>query len=315
MNTRKAGGRLLMADARDRSAVLAEYTKWLVEYRNASEVSIHKHRRYLAFFFEWLSHGRSVNALSGLSHDQVEAFFLRYSSTRGAASREQMQAVLRVFLRFCFAKGHTRDLSGAVPTLRSFRLATVPRAVSQEDIHRILTHINRATPIGRRDYAMIQMFHEYGVRSKQVRMLRLCDVDWKRSEVRFPIMKYGKDVCMPLTSLVGESLCDYLQHGRPPSLRQEVFLSARPPFKALRHASMITAIVLRHAIAAGITSHTVGPHQFRHAFATRMLNEGQSLKAIADLLGHRRLQTTFIYTKVDFQSLSAVPLEWPEDRP
>jgi site-specific recombinase XerD len=86
-----------------------------------------------------------------------------------------------------------------------------------------------------------------------------------------------------------------------------------PPFEPLR-ASTVSNMVARHARAAGITSRRAGPHLFRHAFATRMLQEGQSLKAIADLLGHRRLQTTFIYNKVDFRSLSAVPLEWPEDR-
>jgi len=127
-------------------------------------------------------------------------------------------------------------------------------------------------------------------------------------------MKYGKAVRLPLIPVVGESLLSYLQHGRPPSSRQEVFLSAMPPFGPIQ-APTVTAIITRRASAAGITPHTAGPHRFRHAFAVRMLKEGQPLKAIADLLGHRRLQTTFIYTKVDFQSLSAVPLEWPEDRP
>lgn len=313
MDPRKAGGPLRMKDAQDKNELLVEYSKWLVEYRNVCEVTKQKHLRYLAVFLEWLARGRCADALSGLSHDQVETFFLHYSSTRGGASRAQMQAVLRVFLRFCFSKGHTRDLSGAVPTLRSFTLATVPRATSEEDIRRILAQINRATPAGLRDYAMIQMFLGYGVRSKQVRTLRLSDIDWKRSEIRFPVMKYGKAVHLPLTAVVGESLLDYLQHGRPTSSEREIFLSVMPPFGPIQ-ASTISNIVTRHANAAGIAPHTAGPHRFRHAFATRMLKEGQSLKAIADLLGHRRLQTTFIYTKVDFQSLSAVPLEWPEGR-
>ena len=54
-------------------------------------------------------------------------------------------------------------------------------------------------------------------------------------------------------------------------------------------------------------------HVFRHGFATRMLEQGHSLKAIADVLGHRHLQTTFIYTKVDFNVLKQVALEWPEE--
>jgi len=313
MDLHKESRHLRMADATDRAAVLAEYTKWLVEYRNSSEETVRKHRRYLTLFLEFLATGQQGTVLAELGHHQVEAFFLRYSSTRGAASRAQMRAVLGVFLSFCYSKGYTRDLSGAVPTMHSYRLATVPRGISEDDIRQLLTCIDRTTPRGLRDYAMIQMFHQLGVRSKQVRMLRLRDVDWKNSEVHFPAMKHGKDVCLPLLPVVGDSLLDYLQRGRPPSSAEEVFLSPMPPFEPLR-ASTVSNMVARHARAAGITSRRAGPHLFRHAFATRMLQEGQSLKAIADLLGHRRLQTTFIYTKVDFRSLSAVPLEWPEDR-
>jgi site-specific recombinase XerD len=62
---------------------------------------------------------------------------------------------------------------------------------------------------------------------------------------------------------------------------------------------------------AGVSQPT-GPHAFRHGFATRMLRHGQSMKTIADLLGHRNINSTFIYTKVDFQALVQLPLDWPE---
>lgn len=54
-----------------------------------------------------------------------------------------------------------------------------------------------------------------------------------------------------------------------------------------------------------------GSHAFRHGFATRMVNKGHSLKEVADVLGHRHLSTTFIYTKVDFNALQQVALDWP----
>jgi site-specific recombinase XerD len=66
---------------------------------------------------------------------------------------------------------------------------------------------------------------------------------------------------------------------------------------------------------AGVHPPRAGSHGFRHGFATRMLQNGQSLKAIADLLGHRNINTTFIYTKVDLAALHQLPLEWPEVSP
>jgi site-specific recombinase XerD len=65
--------------------------------------------------------------------------------------------------------------------------------------------------------------------------------------------------------------------------------------------------------AAGIKSARFGAHVFRHGFASRMLEQGYPLKAIADMIGHRCIQTTSIYTKVDFQTLNQVPLDWPEE--
>ncbi len=79
------------------------------------------------------------------------------------------------------------------------------------------------------------------------------------------------------------------------------------------HSSSLSAIVDRHIRAAGIEIHSKGAHTFRHCFATRMLQKGHCLKAIADVLGHRHLGTTFIYTKVDFNALKQVALEWPEE--
>jgi site-specific recombinase XerD len=75
----------------------------------------------------------------------------------------------------------------------------------------------------------------------------------------------------------------------------------------------ISEIVRRHIGAAGIVVSHRGARVFRHGFAARMVEQGHSLKAVADVLGHRHPGTTFLYTKVDFPALEAVPLPWPEE--
>lgn len=295
--------------------ILNEYLGWMVTERNSSTDSLKKHRRYLLLFLTHVTSTLRKRRLLGLSCDDVEEFFLNYASDHGKASREQMQAVLRVFLRFCSTKGYTkRDLSIAVPTLRSYNLASLPAVVSEEDIRRILRSIDKNIRAGRRDFAIIQMLHTYGVRSKQIRTLKLSDIDWRRNEIRFARMKNGKGVIFPLMREVGESLLDYLQHGRHHLEVPEVFLTSQSPFSALHNPSALSCMILRRAAKAGVKLPRAGPHVFRHAFATRMLQQRHSLKSIADMLGHRRIQTTFIYTKVDFQNLSQVALDWPEER-
>jgi site-specific recombinase XerD len=116
-----------------------------------------------------------------------------------------------------------------------------------------------------------------------------------------------------LTVEVGESLLDYLRNARPASSCPEVFLTCRAPYHPLPNSSTLSAIVQRSLRAAGIDLPSAGAHAFRHGFATRMLQQRHALKAIADVLGHRHLSTTFIYTKVDFPALKQVALDWPQE--
>ena len=102
-------------------------------------------------------------------------------------------------------------------------------------------------------------------------------------------------------------------NARPACACPEVFLTCRAPYHPLPNANALSALVARRIRAVGIDVPSPGAHAFRHGFATRMLQQGHSLKAIADVLGHRHLGTTFIYTKVDFQALKQVALEWPQE--
>jgi site-specific recombinase XerD len=224
-----------------------------------------------------------------------------------------MQAALRTFLRFCLSQGYIqRPLQHAVPTWRTYKLATVPRGLTDEQALKALQGIDRNSKVGRRDYAIFKLLYTYGVRGGQVRALRHHDINWAQSQILFRTSKHGKDSLLPLTVEVGESLLEYLKNARPRSSDPHVFLTSRAPYRALAHSNALSAMVERHLRKAGIEVSSKGAHAFRHGFATRMLHEGHSLKAIADVLGHRHLGTTFIYTKVDFNSLKEVALAWPK---
>jgi integrase len=223
-----------------------------------------------------------------------------------------MQAALRTFFRFCYYRSYVHlRLDLAVPTLRTYKLATVPRGLTDEQARQVLNGISRDSKAGQRDYAICQLLYTYGVRGGQVRALRLEDIDWANDRILFKALKHGKDSLLPLTAEVGRSLLNYLQHARPPCAYPEVFLTARAPYRPLPHPSTLATIVCLHIRAAGIDIPCRGAHVFRHGFATRMLQEGNSLKKVADVLGHRHLGTTFIYTKVDFNALEEVGLAWP----
>jgi site-specific recombinase XerD len=295
-------------------SLLDAYLWWMRHYQDASDGTIKLRRASITRFLQWLGYEATPQGLSRLTAERIEDFFLSYAQSTGRSARHSMQSALRTFLRFCLHQGYIeRPLDRAVPTLRTYKLSTVPRGLSDREAQQVLRCIDRSNHVGRRDYAILQLIYTYGVRGGQVRALQLVDIDWAHNQILFKASKNGKDSRLPLTAEAGESLLDYLQNSRPPYSSPHVFLTCRAPYHPLPHSSSLSSIVRRYIRAAGIELHSKGAHAFRHGFATRMLHKGHSLKEIADVLGHRHLSTTFIYTKVDFNALKQVALEWPEE--
>jgi len=291
-----------------------EYLQWMRDYQHAAAGTLELRSASITRFLQWLGPRATPQGCSVLTPKTIERFFLLYAQKTGHHARRSMQAALRTFLRFCSHQGYLQQpLDSAVPTLRTYKLATVPRGLTNTQALKVLQGIRRDSHVDRRDYAVCQLLYTYGVRGGQLRNLRLEDIHWVENQILFRASKNGKASLLPLTTQVGECLLEYLKSARPPCKDPHVFLTSRAPYQPLLHSNSLAAIVARRLQAAGIETPKKGAHNFRHCFATRMLREGHSLKAIADVLGHRHLGTTFIYTKVNFHSLQQVPLPWPQE--
>ena len=199
-----------------------------------------------------------------------------------------------------------------VERVPSFKHERLPRGPQWEDARRLLDAPDRTTVLGRRDYAILQILLTYGVRARQVCLLSLEEISWQADTLAFQPLKGGRPVVVPLVPSVGEAILAYLRYGRPQTDSRRVFLSTHPPFPPITRA-LITSMVTRAFAKTGVSSPHHGSHALRHAWATHMLHEGRPLKIIADLLGHRSIETTRIYTKVDLGHLRTVPLPWPEE--
>jgi site-specific recombinase XerD len=317
-------------ESRVKSAVyqslLEGYLDWLEQYQHAAPGTIERRAQSIGQFLRWLGPLATSQRVSELTPETVERFFLDYAKSKGRSAQRSMQAALRTFFRFCLQRGYIQQsLDRAVPTLRCYKLSTVVRGLSEEQALKLLQCIDRHSLAGRRDYAICQLLYTYGVRGGQVRQLlytygvrggqvralRFEDIDWTGNQILFRALKHGKDTLLPLTREVGESLLDYLQNARPDCQDPHLFVTLRAPYHGLKNSSVLSNRIDHHIRGAGIEIASKGTHVFRHGFATRMLAQGHSLKAIADVLGHRHLDSTFIYTKVDFEHLKQVALPWP----
>jgi integrase len=168
--------------------------------------------------------------------------------------------------------------------------------------------------IGRRDYAILLLFLKYGVRRKQVTDLLIKDIDWKDGTIHFQAMKGGKPVWVPMDAEVALALLDYLKHDRSDTTYPHVFVKHMTgPTRGQPLGRALWFMVSRHLEKAGLPkNHSYrGPHALRHTVATELLKKGQPLKVISDLFGHRNVNTTNVYTKVDIQSIRRLEKPWP----
>jgi site-specific recombinase XerD len=205
------------------------------------------------------------------------------------------------------------DLSAAVVAPRVFQDEPCPRFLTRAEIDAVLAVIDRGTPVGRRDYAMISLLAAYGLRGIEVVRLRLDEIDWRRQILSIRGRKAGNSTTYPLSASVGDAIVAYLRDGRPESPHRCVFLTAVPPFTPLASTDALIRRVKRYLAKAGLRVARPGTHAFRYSCAQRLFEQGLPMKTIGDYLGHRDTTVTQRYTKIALEQLRDVAVGAGED--
>jgi integrase/recombinase XerD len=196
----------------------------------------------------------------------------------------------------------------------AWRLASLPMRLSDEQLEQVLVSLNaNASCCGLRDRAIVVCLATLGLRPGEVAELRLDDIDWRAATVEVGQRKNRRSAVLPLPREAGEAIVAYLRGQRPQTDHRQVFVQHIGPRRGEPiTASAVSEVVARVLRRAGVQAPMVGAYVLRHTVASRMVQRGVSLKEVADFLGHRSLDTTAIYAKVDLPALHAVALPWPE---
>lgn len=291
--------------------LVVEFVEYLVRERGLADGSgsVWEYRRTARLFLAGRVDSEG-GGLERLTAGDVTGFVLAECRHRSARMSRALVTSLRGLLRFLFLEGLTpNDLTGGVPSVASWRCASLPRALPAEHVARLLAGCDRTTPVGRRDFAILTMLSRLGLRACEVAKLRLSDVDWRTGEL-IVRGKQDRHERLPLPTDVGEALVDYLRHGRPAREDPHLFLKARAPFGPLTGGAGAVGMLVQAAYRrAGLPSG--GAHALRHTVATGALRAGAPLEEIASLLRHRRHATTVLYAKVDWDRLRELARPWP----
>lgn len=219
---------------------------------------------------------------------------------------------LRKFLDFVHLRGAcSPQLARAVPKVANYRMSPVRSVLTNAQRHRLLRSLDRRRPSGQRDYAMTLLMVDLGLRVGEVVRLRLADVDWRRRLLSVPAVKYGHGRTVPLPKHIAEALRHYLHRARPPSEDDRLFLRdcvfvGRPLSVGAARFNLILAYR-----RCGFPKTWTGTHLLRRTFATRLYSKGATMRQIADLLGHRQVTTTGVYTQVAVQAMRSLAQPWP----
>ena len=286
------------------------YEQYLREERALAESTIINYAPFIGQFLKG-RFGAGPVKLSSLRAGDVVQFVQHHARQLHLKRAKLLTTALRSFLQYARYRGAIElDLATVVPCVANWSMPSIPRGIEPDQVHRLLSQIDRTSVVGRRDYAIVLLLARLGLRSGEVTFLELEDIDWEAGCLSVH-GKSGRRTQLPLPKDVGEAIVADLRHGRPRCPGRRVFLRARAPVRGFETPCAVGSIV-RHAIRrAGIEAPTTGTHQFRHGLATQMLRQGASLAQIGELLGHKSPETTKIYTKVDLEALRTLALPWP----
>jgi integrase/recombinase XerD len=224
--------------------------------------------------------------------------------SRSATTQARKLSALRGYFGFLTA-------DGLIPTDPSQEIELpkrgrrLPAVLSRAEVERLLSAVDPGSPLGERDRAFLELLYATGVRVSELIRLSLQDLDPREG---FVVVrgKGDKERLVPVGRRALAAVAIYARQGRAllnrGHGRRILFLNWRGGPLSRMGA---WKIIRKHARRAGI-SKPIGPHTFRHTFATHLLEGGADLRAVQEMLGHADISTTQIYTHLDRTYLKQV---------
>ena len=288
-----------------------QYEQYLTAERGLAPATVTNYRGFVRGFLTE-RFGEGPLDLRALDVSTITTFVVRHAHTMSPGRAKLMVTALRSICHFLWQGGAIdRDLAACVPRMSDWRLATIPKYLSPEDVERLLQACDHRTSVGRRDHAILLLLARLGLRAGEVVALELDDIHWRAGEIMVRGSKRLPHDRLPLLSEVGEALATYVRRDRLPCTTRRVFLCTKAPRRGFTGPGTVSTIVRRALARAGLCPAIKGAHLLRHSLATRMLRQGASLSEIGQVLRHRGVNTTEIYAKVDVAGLRALAQPWP----
>jgi len=256
-----------------------------------------------------------VKSCNEITQEVVDAYFIgKRNRTRlsNATDSFRMRRVFRFMHRAGFSE---KDLSVLCPRVIVYQRSTVPSFWSEEDLDKLLGAFRTGSEIEMRDFAIVMLALQCGLRSADIANLKLENLHWsddpKSCYVEFRQRKTGVQLSNPMPRATACAIVNYLRNCRPESHLRNVFLQHRPPYGAMK---VIGSVIHKYVDRCGLKAKDRhrGLHSLRHTFASRLIRRNVPLKVVSESLGHSSMIPTGTYISIDFDGLRTCALD-PEE--
>ena len=290
--------------------LLCDYRTHLSEMRGFRPTTISQHFSTISrFLTEVLPSNRPLNSLSS---QEVEEFVVANGQRVKRQTLQHIVAHLRSFLRFCYDQKVLSHRLDTIDTPRTYRDELPPRALAWSHVLGLLRSIDRSKMSGCRDHAILYLMVHYGLRPSEVAALSVDSIDWASRSLRVEQSKTLSTLTLPLSDQALRVLKRYLHCGRPGNTRPALFLCRRSPVVPITHYT-VCDVYKKRARQSGLPLQGTSSYCLRHTFAMRLLTRGIGIKIIGDLLGHRTLESTCVYLRLQTGALRDVALPVPNE--
>ena len=224
---------------------------------------------------------------------------IRHKNGVSGKSIQRELSAIRSFYRFLLKRALV--VQNPAKTVRAPKVAKkLPKILDVDQVAGVLD-ANPDQMLDVRDLAMFELFYSSGLRLSELVMLDIADIRLSEGFVRVRFGKGGKERQVPVGAKAIEAI-RYWLNSRPEISSQALFVSMRGARLSQRNVQLRLE---RWCKKNGLAEH-IHPHMFRHSFASHLLEASQDIRAVQELLGHANINTTQIYTHLDFQHLAAV---------
>lgn len=314
--------RFVISRQRPRRQVPPQFQDLLTNYEsqqqrvNLSRRTIEGKRIILIRFLNFLN-GQEIIDIADLTSHEVLLYLNTLDKYR-QASRSGILFCLRGFLQFLHAEGYVKEpLNALFPVVFSNKYERLPSYYSTDEIHAILCQVDRSTLIGRRDYLILVLAVQLGMRAGDISRLKFENIKWGRNTIELVQQKTKNLLQLPLTEELKYALADYMRNSRPEVDDAHIFIRQRAPFQTFVEMNVFYYVINKYMAMAGtkVNNRKHGLHSMRHSMASNLLQNRTPYPVITGILGHENTSTTKLYLRVDIQQLRTVALEVPNEKP